>query len=93
MPQAAADADPEAEIARRTQSLLASEDAEPLTQLGPGGTPIPVLSKRMPDTGLVLILGGLAEWQAPPRRAEPAPQPAQAQPAAETAGAANVVEW
>ncbi len=85
--------DPEAEIARRTAALLTTETPEPLTQLGPAGTPIPVLSQRMPDTGLVLILGGLAEWQAPPRRPEPAPQPAHAEPAAETAGAANVVEW
>ncbi len=59
--------DPEAEIARRVQVLM-SETAEPaLTQAGPAGTPITVMAQRMPDAGLVLFLGGLSEWQAPPR--------------------------
>ncbi len=86
-------ADPEAEIARRGQALIVPEGAEPLTQNGPQGTPIPVLSRRMPDTGLVLIMGGLAAWQPPPRAAEPAPPPVQAEPAPEPAGTGTAVEW
>ncbi|MGE0415222.1 MAG: PAS-domain containing protein [Acetobacteraceae bacterium] len=59
--------DPEAEVARRMQVLLGGATEAPLTQMGPAGTPIVVSAQRMPDSGLVLFLGGLSEWQAPPR--------------------------
>jgi PAS domain-containing protein len=85
--------DPEAEVARRTQALLLPEETAALTQRGPDGAPIPVLRQRMPDAGLVVILGGLTHWQPPPRPAEPPrPQPVAA-PAPEAAGSATTVEW
>jgi PAS domain-containing protein len=82
-------ADTEAEVARRTQTLLAAEPDTSLTQTGPDGTQIPILARRMPDAGLVLILGGLAAWQPPPRAATPASGSSTTLALAEE----TIVEW
>lgn len=74
--------DPEAEVARRMQVLVGGATEAPLTQMGPAGTPIVVSAQRMPDSGLVLFLGGLSEWQAPPRVA-PEPELRFIEPVAE----------
>jgi len=86
-------ADPEAEIARRAALLMTADRTEALTQAGPEGTPLPVLGQRMPDTGLVVVIGGLSAWQPPPRPAAPPPPPPRAEPAPETAGTGTAVEW
>lgn len=89
--------DTEAEIARRAQTLMVPGAGMPqLTQTGPQGVAIPILSRRMPDNGLVVILGGLADWQPPPRPAQPppaAPPPPAAAPAPEPARTDSTVEW
>lgn len=86
--------DAEAEIARRAQTLMVPDPTlPPLTQTGPQGTPIPVLSRRMPDNGLVVILGGLTEWQPPPRPAQPQAAAPTAAPAPEPAATDATVEW
>lgn len=89
--------DPEAEVARRMQVLLSDTPEGRLTQASPQGTPIAVLAQRMPDAGLVLFLGGLSEWQAPPRvapEAEPrVVETAVEAPPAAASGAVPRVEW
>lgn len=86
--------DAEAEIARRAQLLMVPDTTMPgLTQTGPRGAPIPILSRRMPDNGLVVILGGLTDWQPPPRPAQPQPAAPAAAPAPEPAATDATVEW
>jgi len=86
--------DPEAEIARRAQTLMVPDPGAPvLTQAGPQGTPIPILSRRMPDNGLVVILDGLADWQPPPRPGQAQPAAPAAAPAPEPAATDATVEW
>ena len=84
--------DVESETMRRAQIIgLGTDDASGLTQVGPGGARIPVLSRRMPDSGVVVFLGGLSRWTPPPRVApkpEPAPMP---EPVAEAAP--QRIEW
>ncbi len=75
-------ADVEAEVSRRLGLLRSAGPEQGLTQLGPDGTPIAVRADRIPDIGLALHLGGLADWKPMPRPVQQ-PVPVEIEPVAD----------
>lgn len=72
--------DDEAEVARRVIALTTTDDPLDLTQAGPEGTPLPVRRLRLPESGLLMLLGGLQNWSppAPVIAHQPPPEPVAA---------------